>query len=58
MNALTYITLAVTGVSIPFAVGLVQVIIPSLLINLLLSLPIYAIAKDTALWAYPLEVAE
>ena len=58
MNSMTYITLAINGVFIPFAVGLVQVIIPSLLINLLLSLPIYAIAKDTAQWVYPLEATE
>ncbi len=58
MNSFTYITLAITGVSIPLSDGLVQVIIPSLLINLLLSLPIYAIAKDTAQWVYPLEAAE
>ena len=58
MNGLSYVALYVNGVSIPFRTGLVEVIIPSTLINLLLALPIYAIVKDTAQWMYPLEVSE
>jgi len=57
-NGLSYIALAFSGVSIPLATGLVQVIIPSVLINLLLALPVFAIARDTAQWVYPLEVVE
>lgn len=57
-NGLSYIALAVSGVSIPLKTGLVQVMIPSVLINLLLALPVFAIARDTAQWVYPLEVVE
>jgi hypothetical protein len=57
-NGLSFIALTVSGVSIPFKTGLVQVIIPSVLINLLLALPVFAIARDTAQWVYPLEVVE
>ena len=57
-NGLSYVALALTGVAIPLKTGLVQVMIPSVLINLLLALPVFAIARDTAQWVYPLEVVE
>ncbi|PKN99553.1 MAG: hypothetical protein CVU42_07520 [Chloroflexi bacterium HGW-Chloroflexi-4] len=57
-NGLSYIALAISGVSIPINTGLVQVMIPSVLINLLLALPVFAIVRDTAQWVYPLEVVE
>lgn len=55
---LTFIALTVKGISLPLDTSVVQVVIPSILINLLLSLPIFAIAKDTAQWVYPLEENE
>lgn len=58
INGLTYFALTFKGVSIPLSSGLVQVIIPSTLINLLLALPMFSIVKDTARWVYPIEVAE
>jgi hypothetical protein len=58
MNGLTYVALAIKGVSIPLDTGLIQIIIPSTFINLLLALPMYAIVKDTAQWVYPEEVGE
>ena len=58
INGISYLALRVSGVSIPFYTGLVTVIIPSILINLLLALPMYVIVKDTAQWVYPLEVNE
>lgn len=57
-NGLSYVALGLTGVAIPLKTGLVQVMIPSVLINLLLALPVFAIARDTAQWVYPLEVVE
>ncbi len=57
-NGLSYLALTVNGVSIPLMTGLVQVMIPSVFINLLLALPVYAIARDTAQWVHPLEVVE
>ncbi len=58
MNGLTNIALIINNISIPLRTGLVQVIIPSTLINLLIALPVYSIVKNTAQWLYPLEVAE
>ena len=58
MNGFSFIALRFTGVSIPLQTGLIEVIIPSVLINLLLALPIYAIARDMAQWAYPMEAVE
>lgn len=58
INVFTFVSLVVQGVNIGFQTGLVQVIIPSTLINLLLALPVYAVAKDTAQWLYPVEVTE
>lgn len=58
MNGLTYVVLTITGVSIPLKEGLVETIIPSVLINMLFALPMYAIVKDTAQWVYPVEVSE
>lgn len=57
-NGLSYMALSLNGVSIPLKTGLVQVMIPSILINLLMALPVFAIARDTAQWVYPLEVLE
>jgi rod shape-determining protein MreD len=56
MNGLSFVALYFSGVNLPLQTSLVNVIIPSTLINLLLSLPMYAIVKDTVQWVYPLEV--
>ncbi len=56
LNGLTYVVLTITGVSIPIKEGVVETIIPSVLINLLFALPMYAIVRDTAQWVYPAEV--
>lgn len=58
INGFSYFVLSFKGVEIPLNSGLVEVIIPSTLINLLLALPMFSIVKDTAQWVYPLEVAE
>lgn len=57
-NILSYMALALDGVFISLKTGLVQVMIPSVLINLLLALPVFAIARDLAQWVHPLEVVE
>jgi cell shape-determining protein MreD len=57
LNALSYVGLFLKGVSIPLRTAIVNVMIPSTLINLLFALPVYAVVKDTAHWLYPEEVS-
>jgi hypothetical protein len=54
----SYFVLFLQGANLPWGATLRDVIIPSILLNLLFSLPIYVIAKDTAQWAYPQKVTE
>ncbi len=58
IQALTYLSISIEGVLIPWRTGLVEVIIPSMLLNLLFALPIYALVKDLAAWVYHTEVEE
>lgn len=51
-NLLTWVALSLTGTSIELQTGLIYVIIPSMLLNLLLALPVYVVAKDTGQWMY------
>lgn len=55
-SGLSFLTLSISGVSIGFNVSLIQVVIPTLFLNLLLALPVYAIGKDLHRWLYPYEV--
>jgi rod shape-determining protein MreD len=45
-----------TGVSIPLMTVLNLILLPSLLLNLLLAIPVFAITRDLALWLYPEEL--
>lgn len=58
MQTLTYLSISIEGVAIPWKTGLVEVIIPSMLLNLLFALPVYALVKDLAAQVYPLEGIE
>ena len=44
------------GVEIPFLQAFNLIILPSLLINLLLAAPVYALVRDLANWLFPLEI--
>jgi len=55
-SGLSYVILSIGGVPLDFSTSLVQVIIPSLFLNLLLALPVYAISRDMHQWLYPYEV--
>jgi rod shape-determining protein MreD len=46
----------VTGVNTPFFTVLNQIILPGLLLNLLLAIPVYSIMHDMAGWLYPEEL--
>ncbi len=54
-SLLSWVALSLTGTNIEFQRGLIYVIIPSMLLNLLLALPVYVIAKDTGQWMYPVK---
>lgn len=58
MNMLSFFALRVLGTPLPFddVVGLIT--LPSLLLNMLFSIPIYAFMRDMAQWVYPLEEYE
>lgn len=55
-SALSYVTLTLSGVNLGFQTSLVQVIIPTLFLNLLLALPVYAVCRDLHRSLYPYEV--
>lgn len=57
-NTATYLLLSIGGTSLPFNTSLVQVIIPSVFLNLFLALPVYAIARDLYQRISPEEVEE
>jgi rod shape-determining protein MreD len=50
-----YITRVITGVSLPFGSSLSLVILPSVLLNLLFSIPVYTLVTDLASWVHPIE---
>ncbi len=55
-HMLTALTLSITGTPLPWLEAFQVVTLPSLLLNLLLAAPIFAIARDFADWLYPEEI--
>jgi rod shape-determining protein MreD len=55
-NVLYFMVLQIHGTPLPFGESLSLIILPSALLNLLLSLPVYALVNDLANWVYPVEV--
>lgn len=55
-SLLSYFVLMLSGMQLDFQVSLVQVIIPSLFLNLLLALPVYAAGRDLHRSLFPYEV--
>ena len=55
-HALYVIVLQITGAPIPWAQSLDNVILPSVLLNMIFALPIYAIVKDLSRRISPMEV--
>lgn len=58
LYSLSYFAMTINGANIPWKTALINVVIPSILLNVLFAIPVYAIAKDTAQWVYPSEVNE
>ena len=55
MQLLSYVTLWLLGNPLPLGDSFSQVILPSTLLNLLLSIPVHALMRDLARWLYPRE---
>jgi len=56
INAFTALFLSVTGTPLPVLDTLNLIILPSVILNLLLAIPIYALVKDLSEWLYPEEI--
>ena len=56
INIITTIYLSVLGTSLPILETINLIILPSTILNLILSIPVYALVKDLAEWVYPEEI--
>lgn len=52
-HLLTYVSLGIGGNFLPVAEAASLVTLPSLLLNLLFAIPVYALMRDLARWVYP-----
>jgi hypothetical protein len=57
-NFITFYSLTISGINLELKETFKTIIMPSLLLNLLFSIPIYLIAKDLTFWLFPYEEAE
>lgn len=53
LNILTYLVLRIGGVTMPIEDVLGLVMLPGVLLNLLLAIPVYAIMRDLSRWVHP-----
>jgi rod shape-determining protein MreD len=53
INLLSFIVLRISGTSLPVEDVLGLVILPGVLLNMLLAIPVYAVMRDLARWTYP-----
>ena len=53
VNILSYAALSVSGVVMPVEDVLGLLILPGVLLNMLLAIPVYAVMRDLARWVYP-----
>jgi rod shape-determining protein MreD len=56
MLMLTYLERSLLEVSLPFNISFVQIILPSILLNLLMAIPVHSLVRDLANRLYPAEV--
>jgi rod shape-determining protein MreD len=54
-QSVTYAMLFLRGVTLPLTESITQVILPGLLLNLLLMLPVYLIVSDFSSWIFPVK---
>jgi biotin transporter BioY len=55
VQSLSLITLIIMGTEISIPIGYSLVILPSVFLNLLFSIPVYTLVTDLANWVYPTE---
>jgi rod shape-determining protein MreD len=55
-QGLAWVSLRILGVPLPALQSFYLVLLPSLLLNLLLAVPVYVLAGDLAGWLYPQEI--
>lgn len=53
INLLSFFVLRISGARLPVEDVLGLVILPGVLLNMLLAIPVYAVMRDLARWAYP-----
>jgi cell shape-determining protein MreD len=58
IDSLTFIVLRLTGVLIPLQDAFGAQTLPSILLNLVFAIPVYAVMRDLAHWTYPSSEAE
>ena len=56
INIITAIYLNILGTPLPLIDTLNLIILPSTILNLILSIPVYALVKDFSEWVYPEEI--
>ena len=52
----TFIFQSIVGTPLPFLESVNLIILPSMLLNLILAIPVFAIVKDFSEWLYPEEI--
>ena len=58
MNLLAILVLNFLGTPLPFGDSLGLIILPNVLLNLLFSIPVYAVVRDLAQWVSPIQEVE
>jgi cell shape-determining protein MreD len=58
MQILSFTVLSLLGTPLPLPIVTGSITLPSLLLNILFSIPIYTLMRDLARWVYPSEVYE
>ena len=53
LNILTYLVMQIGGVAMPVGAVLGLLVLPGVLLNMLLAIPIYAMMRDLSRWVYP-----
>lgn len=56
INVITALFLSIMGTPLPLLDTLNLIILPGVILNLLLAIPIYALVKDLSEWLYPEEI--
>jgi rod shape-determining protein MreD len=56
VHAVSLVAVFLSGTSLPLGMAINLITLPSLLLNLLMAIPIYALINDLAKWLYPEEL--